>query len=185
MLMGRKPIQRRNPLRDRRPRQGEIQAGTEAGGHAEIQNGVQIRLQAEALDRGRDRGGISPVSRRQSGAARRAKKTNPRRTLLVAVVLSAQATDAGVNKATPCSPLLDTPEKMVALGEDKVRELIETIGLFRTKAKNADCIVEAAHRGARQRGASGARGARSVARGRPQDRERGAQQRVRRRDHRG
>jgi endonuclease-3 len=58
-------------------------------------------------------------------------------TLLVAVVLSAQATDAGVNKATPdLFAAADTPEKMVALGEDKVREMIRTIGLFRTKAKN-------------------------------------------------
>ncbi len=58
-------------------------------------------------------------------------------TLLVAVVLSAQATDAGVNKATP--PLFaaaDTPHKMVALGEEKVRDYIKTIGLFRTKARN-------------------------------------------------
>jgi endonuclease-3 len=58
-------------------------------------------------------------------------------TLLVAVVLSAQATDAGVNKATPALfALADTPEKMAALGETRVRELIKTIGLFRTKAKN-------------------------------------------------
>ena len=58
-------------------------------------------------------------------------------TLLVAVVLSAQATDAGVNKASPALfALADTPEKMVALGEGRVRELIKTIGLFRTKAKN-------------------------------------------------
>ncbi len=58
-------------------------------------------------------------------------------TLLIAVVLSAQATDAGVNKATPTLfAAADTPEKMVALGEEKVRELIRTIGLFRTKAKN-------------------------------------------------
>ena len=58
-------------------------------------------------------------------------------TLLVAVVLSAQATDAGVNKATPALfALADTPEKMAALGEAKVRDLIKTIGLFRTKAKN-------------------------------------------------
>ncbi len=58
-------------------------------------------------------------------------------TLLVAVVLSAQATDAGVNKATPALfALADTPEKMAALGESKVRELIKTIGLFRTKARN-------------------------------------------------
>ncbi|MET0606990.1 MAG: endonuclease III [Beijerinckiaceae bacterium] len=58
-------------------------------------------------------------------------------TLLVAVVLSAQATDAGVNKATPALfALADTPEKMVGLGEDRVRDLIKTIGLFRGKAKN-------------------------------------------------
>ncbi len=58
-------------------------------------------------------------------------------TLLVAVVLSAQATDAGVNKATPALfALADTPAKMAALGEEKVREAIKTIGLFRAKAKN-------------------------------------------------
>jgi endonuclease III len=58
-------------------------------------------------------------------------------TLLVAVVLSAQATDAGVNKATPALfALADTPEKMVKLGEARVRDLIKTIGLYRTKAKN-------------------------------------------------
>ncbi|HVX92131.1 MAG TPA: endonuclease III [Xanthobacteraceae bacterium] len=58
-------------------------------------------------------------------------------TLLVAVVLSAQATDAGVNKATRALfAAADTPEKMVALGEDKLRDSIKTIGLFRTKAKN-------------------------------------------------
>jgi endonuclease-3 len=58
-------------------------------------------------------------------------------TLLVAVVLSAQATDAGVNKATPALfKLADTPEKMAKLGEARVRSLIKTIGLYRTKAKN-------------------------------------------------
>lgn len=58
-------------------------------------------------------------------------------TFLVAVVLSAQATDAGVNKATPALfALADTPEKMLALGEEKVRDLIKTIGLYRTKARN-------------------------------------------------
>jgi endonuclease-3 len=58
-------------------------------------------------------------------------------TLLVAVVLSAQATDAGVNKATPgLFAAADTPEKIAALGEKRVQELIKTIGLFRTKAKN-------------------------------------------------
>ena len=58
-------------------------------------------------------------------------------TLLVAVVLSAQATDVGVNKATrPLFAIADTPQKMVALGEDKIRDYVRTIGLFRTKAKN-------------------------------------------------
>jgi endonuclease III len=58
-------------------------------------------------------------------------------TLLVAVVLSAQATDASVNKATPALfAAADTPAKMVALGEARLRDLIKTIGLFRTKAKN-------------------------------------------------
>jgi endonuclease-3 len=57
--------------------------------------------------------------------------------LLVAVVLSAQATDAGVNKATPALfAAADTPEKMAALGEDRVRDFIKTIGLYRNKAKN-------------------------------------------------
>jgi endonuclease-3 len=58
-------------------------------------------------------------------------------TLLVAVVLSAQATDVGVNKATKeLFKMADTPEKMLALGEDAVREHIRTIGLYRNKAKN-------------------------------------------------
>ncbi len=58
-------------------------------------------------------------------------------TLLVAVVLSAQATDVGVNKATRALfRLADTPGKMLALGEERVRDLVKTIGLFRNKAKN-------------------------------------------------
>ncbi len=58
-------------------------------------------------------------------------------TLLVAVVLSAQATDVGVNKATgPLFAVADTPEKMLALGEAKLRDHIRTIGLYRAKAKN-------------------------------------------------
>ena len=62
--------------------------------------------------------------------------TNPF-TLTVAVVLSAQATDKGVNRATAeLFRLADTPEKMIALGEDRIRDLVKTIGLFRTKAKN-------------------------------------------------
>ena len=58
-------------------------------------------------------------------------------TLVVAVALSAQATDAGVNRATrELFKVADTPEKMLALGEDKVRDYIKTIGLYRNKAKN-------------------------------------------------
>ena len=58
-------------------------------------------------------------------------------TLVVAVALSAQATDAGVNKATKrLFEIADTPEKMLALGEDGLIEHIKTIGLFRNKARN-------------------------------------------------
>ena len=64
-------------------------------------------------------------------------------TLLVAVVLSAQATDAGVNKATRALfAVADTPEKMLALGEEKVRDYIKTIGLYRNKAKNVIALSE-------------------------------------------
>ncbi|MEM7226004.1 MAG: endonuclease III [Pseudomonadota bacterium] len=58
-------------------------------------------------------------------------------TLLVAVVLSAQATDVGVNKATkPLFKIADTPEKMFALGEARLKDYIKTIGLYNSKAKN-------------------------------------------------
>ncbi|PXA96316.1 endonuclease III [Nostoc sp. 3335mG] len=65
-------------------------------------------------------------------------------TLLVAVVLSAQATDAGVNKATRALfAEVDTPEKMVALGLDGLKQHIRTIGLFNNKAKNVIALSEA------------------------------------------
>lgn len=58
-------------------------------------------------------------------------------TLLVAIVLSAQATDAGVNKATPALfTVADSPQAMLALGEAKLKNHIKTIGLFNSKAKN-------------------------------------------------
>ncbi len=58
-------------------------------------------------------------------------------TLLVAVVLSAQATDVGVNKATPALfAVADTPQKMIRLGDQHLRNYIKTIGLYNTKAKN-------------------------------------------------
>lgn len=62
--------------------------------------------------------------------------TNPY-TLLVAVVLSAQATDKGVNKATPAVfKVADNPSAMVKLGEETLREMVKTIGLYKGKAKN-------------------------------------------------
>ncbi|WFP64930.1 endonuclease III [Mesorhizobium sp. WSM4904] len=65
-------------------------------------------------------------------------------TLLIAVVLSAQATDAGVNKATkPLFSAADTPQKMLALGEAKVGDYIRTIGLWRNKAKNVIALSKA------------------------------------------
>jgi endonuclease-3 len=65
-------------------------------------------------------------------------------TLLIAVVLSAQATDAGVNKTTPkLFAVAHTPEQMIALGAPRLRELIKTIGLYRTKAKNIIALSRA------------------------------------------
>ena len=65
-------------------------------------------------------------------------------TLLVAVVLSAQATDAGVNKATRrLFAEASTPEQMVALGEERLKQHIKTIGLFNTKAKNVIALSQA------------------------------------------
>ncbi|WP_454884097.1 endonuclease III [Sphingomonas oryzagri] len=70
------------------------------------------------------------------------KWTNPY-TLLVAVALSAQATDVGVNKATRrLFEAVDTPARMLELGEAGLKEHIKTIGLFNTKAKN---VIAAAH----------------------------------------
>ncbi|MBK8283617.1 MAG: endonuclease III [Ahniella sp.] len=70
--------------------------------------------------------------------------------LLIAVMLSAQATDVSVNKVTRrLFPLANTPKTMLALGEDRVRELISTIGLFNAKAKNvmATCHILAEQHG--------------------------------------
>jgi len=65
-------------------------------------------------------------------------------TLLVAVVLSAQATDVSVNKATaPLFETVDTPQKMLALGEARLKQAIRTIGLFNTKAKNVIALSRA------------------------------------------
>ncbi|MFZ1660598.1 MAG: endonuclease III [Paracoccaceae bacterium] len=67
-------------------------------------------------------------------------------TLLVAVALSAQATDAGVNKATrKLFETVDTPEKMLALGEEGLTEHIKSIGLYRQKAKNVIKLSQILH----------------------------------------
>ncbi|MDQ2079376.1 endonuclease III [Xanthobacteraceae bacterium Astr-EGSB] len=112
---------------------------------------VLIASAAQARAKG---AGAKPWSTAEiADAFRRFRKANPEPrgelehtnpfTLLVAVVLSAQATDAGVNKATPALfALADTPQKMAALGEERVRDLIKTIGLFRTKAKNVVALSE-------------------------------------------
>ena len=64
-------------------------------------------------------------------------------TLLVAVVLSAQATDVGVNKATgPLFAIADTPQTMLALGEARVRDAIKSIGFFNVKAKNVIALAQ-------------------------------------------
>jgi endonuclease-3 len=106
---------------------------------------------AKAPSRGK-RGRLSKAEIAALFAALRAANPEPRSeleyvnpfTLLVAVVLSAQATDAGVNKATrPLFREADAPETMAALGEDHVREAIKTIGLYRNKAKNVIALSQA------------------------------------------
>jgi endonuclease-3 len=88
---------------------------------------------------------VNPARRHEIFSRLRAQNPTPQSELaydspyelLVAVVLSAQATDKSVNLATArLFPVANTPRKMVALGEAKVSEYIRTIGLFRTKAKN-------------------------------------------------
>ena len=95
-----------------------------------------------------------PTGKKNAGKAfSRFRKANPEPkgelehlnpyTLLVAVVLSAQATDAGVNKATRALfAVADTPQKMLALGEERLRDYIKTIGLYRTKAKNVIALSQ-------------------------------------------
>jgi endonuclease-3 len=125
---------------------------SKAGKPADTPSGrVLIASAVQARAKG---AGAKPWSTAEiADAFRRFRKANPEPrgelehtnpfTLLVAVVLSAQATDAGVNKATPALfAAADTPQKMAALGEERVRELIKTIGLFRTKAKNVVALSE-------------------------------------------
>lgn len=110
---------------------------------------VPAMLSAKArgsLPKLRDRASVREIFRRFAAAL-----PNPRSelnyrnpfTLLVAVVLSAQTTDAGVNKATAeLFAVADTPKKMLALGEAKLIDIIKTIGLYRAKAKNIIALSE-------------------------------------------
>jgi endonuclease-3 len=111
------------------------------------------RKTGEKVPRLRDRASVREIFRRFAAAVpdprSELKYRNPF-TLLVAVVLSAQATDAGVNKATEkLFAVADTPEKMLALGEPKLTEFVKTIGLYRAKAKNiialSDRLVKEHH----------------------------------------
>lgn len=107
---------------------------------------VPVRKASRPPRRGLSATEIKEIFRRFAAANPEPKAelehTNPF-TLLVAVVLSAQATDAGVNKATRALfRKADTPQKMLALGEDAVREHIKSIGLFRAKAKNVILLSE-------------------------------------------
>ena len=102
---------------------------------------------------------MNPARRHEIFARLKAQNPEPRSELayrspfelLVAVILSAQATDKSVNLATPrLFAVADTPEKMAALGEDKLAEYIRTIGLYRSKAKHiiAACrLLVERHRG--------------------------------------
>ncbi|MGH6818853.1 MAG: endonuclease III [Methylovirgula sp.] len=100
----------------------------------------------EKVPRLRDRASVREIFRRFAAAVPdprgELKYRNPF-TLLVAVVLSAQATDAGVNKATAkLFAVADTPEKMLRLGTAKLTEFVKTIGLYRAKAKNIIALSE-------------------------------------------
>ena len=104
--------------------------------------------------------------------------------LLVAVILSAQATDKSVNLATrELFRVASTPAAMLALGVDGLVPFIRSIGLYQTKARNVIATCRQLVGTPRRTGAADARGARSAARRRSQDRERRAQHGVRASDH--
>ena len=105
--------------------------------------------------------------------------------LLVSVVLSAQATDIGVNRATtPLFKIIKTPAQMVALGERKLIRLHQDDRPVPHEGQERHQAEPAADREARRRGAAHPRGASGIARRRPQDRQRGDERGFRRGDHR-
>jgi endonuclease-3 len=106
--------------------------------------------------------------------------------LLAAVLLSAQATDVGVNKATRrLFPVANTPQAILALGEEGLEDHIKTIGLYRNKAKHLMQTCRILVDAARRRGAAQPRGAGGPARRGPQDGQRGAERGLRRADDGG
>ena len=136
------------------------QRGQKSRKHPAANKGREKSAKKPATGLGQARGAkksIKPISPWTPAEVREAfsrfRKANPEPkgelehlnpyTLLVAVVLSAQATDAGVNKATrELFKVADTPQKMLALGEEKLRDYIKTIGLYRNKAKNVIALSE-------------------------------------------
>jgi endonuclease III len=107
---------------------------------------------AEAARGARTRGSLAPQEVEEVFRRFEAREPEPKGelehvnayTLLVAVVLSAQATDAGVNKATRgLFRLADTPQAMLTLGEARLRDLIKTIGFFNVKARNVIALSQA------------------------------------------
>ena len=107
-------------------------------------------------------------------------------TLLVAVALSAQATDKGVNKATAgLFAVADTPAAMLALGEERLARACPHHRAVPQQGQERMALSRAAGRAVRRRGPGDARGAAEPARGRAQDRERGAEHLVRLPGHRG
>ncbi len=148
-LMAKKPAKKSGRKSVRKPSISKALTTAKRGHVAKIKPALKRKQAAAKMA-----GGASPpmTTSEIAEAFRRLAAANPEPTtelaytnpftLLVAVVLSAQATDAGVNKATPALfALADTPAKMAALGEDRIRDLIKTIGLFRTKAKNVALLA--------------------------------------------
>jgi endonuclease III len=136
-LMAPKPSQDRIPLK---PRKGKPKAAVPA---AKDSNGPPAKGQSGHVITAAETGEIFRIFQAANPEPKGELEHVNAFTLLVAVVLSAQATDAGVNKATrSLFKIADSPAKMLRLGEDKVREAVKTIGLYRTKAKNVIALSE-------------------------------------------
>jgi endonuclease-3 len=133
---GKKPPKQRPNQRPKKPRKPA----------AKVKRCAAKKSPSQNPGPGRGRRGVQPFRKANPEPKGELEHLNPY-TLLVAVVLSAQATDAGVNKATRALfAVADTPQKMLALGEEKVRDYIKTIGLYRNKAKNVIALSRKADR---------------------------------------